>query len=164
MHTSLKLHTVRIVFHSWWRSGNLFEAEAAVLRQSGLTLFELLAVMALAAVLAALDLGSFQSLLRTNRHAAEVNALVDNLVNDLAFSRSEAIKRRGKVTLCPALRITQNRHRCASADSAWQGGWAVLPGGPVMAVSQPQGLALRIQGSLGAPPDLPRSRQAPRGG
>jgi len=47
--------------------------------------------MALAAVLAALGLGSFQSLLRTNRHAAEVNALVD----DLAFSRSEAIKHVG---------------------------------------------------------------------
>ena len=106
--------------------------------EQGLTLIELLVVIALVAVITAFGIPSYQSILRSNRTAAEANALV----GDLAFARSEAIKRGVNVTLCPAQ--PQNPTQCLNAGTDWQGGWAVLVGNPDAAASAP----LRIQDSL----------------
>jgi type IV fimbrial biogenesis protein FimT len=107
--------------------------------EQGLTLIELLVVIALAAVITAIGIPSYQSILRDNRTAAEANALV----GDLAFARSEAIKRGVNVTLCPAQQQGTD-YQCQNAGTDWQGGWAVLVGNPNAAASPP----LRIQGSL----------------
>ncbi|MDY0331219.1 MAG: GspH/FimT family pseudopilin [Thiomonas sp.] len=107
--------------------------------EQGLTLIELLVVIALVAVITAIGLPSYQSILRSNRTAAEANALV----GDLAFARSEAIKRGVNVTLCPAQQQGAN-YQCLNSGSDWQGGWAVLIGKPTDPASTP----LRIQKSF----------------
>lgn len=108
-------------------------------QEQGLTLIELLVVIALVALITAIGIPSYQSILRYNRTAAEANALV----GDLAFARSEAVKRGVNVTLCPAQQQGTD-YQCLNSGSDWQGGWAVLVGNPNAAASTP----LRIQGSL----------------
>lgn len=107
--------------------------------QRGVTLIELMVVITLAAVLTAVAIPSYQSILRSNRVAAEANALV----GDLTLARSEAIKRGAKVTICPASANGAN-YQCNNTDK-WQGGWAVIEGDNAALAP-----ALRIQGSLQA--------------
>ncbi len=107
--------------------------------EQGLTLIELLVVIALVAAITAIGIPSYQSILRDNRTAAEANALV----GDLAFARSEAIKRGVNVTLCPAQQQGTD-YQCLNRGTDWQGGWAVLVGNPNAAASAP----LRIQNSF----------------
>ncbi len=110
-----------------------------VLSQRGVTLIELMIVLTMAAILTAVAIPSYQSILRSSRTAAEANALV----GDLTLARSEAIKRGVRVTVCPASASGAN-YQCTGTN-AWQGGWAVIEGD-----NNAQAPALRIQGSLQA--------------
>ena len=64
--------------------------------QSGFTLTELLAVIAIASILAALAAPSFRDMVRDNRVTAATNTFIAHL----ALARSEAITRRTTVALC----------------------------------------------------------------
>lgn len=82
----------------------------------GLTLVELIVTLAIAGILMALALPSFQGTLRSNRVAGSTNQFIASVV----LARSEAIKN------------TRGAGLCASADgstcqagSNWTGGWLV---------------------------------------
>ncbi len=81
---------------------------------SGFTLLELMVTVAIAAILLAVALPSFQGSLRSNRVATATNEALASL----ALARSEAV------------RNTRGAGVCASADGAncgadWNGGWLV---------------------------------------
>jgi type IV fimbrial biogenesis protein FimT len=78
----------------------------------GFTLVELLAVLAIVAVISAIGVPSLVSFVQ----AGQMRAATFDLVNDLAFARSEAIKRNGDVVL-----------EQVSAGQ-WTGGWRVRAG------------------------------------
>lgn len=82
---------------------------------SGFTLIELLVTLTVAAILLTVAVPGFQSLIRGNRMATEAN----NLHAALVFSRSEALKRRGSVTLCRSADGT-------SCGGSWGDGWIVF--------------------------------------
>lgn len=82
-------------------------------RQRGVTLIELLTVVAIVAVLVAIGVPSFQQSIARNRMAAQSN----EFLSTLNFARSEAIKRGHSVTLCPS----SNGSACS--DSGWEIGW-----------------------------------------
>ena len=85
--------------------------------RNGFTLIELMVTISVAAILLALAAPAFQGLLISNRITAQTN----DLVSDLAFARSEAIKRGVRVTVCSA-----NTPTTCGAGTGWTQGWIVF--------------------------------------
>lgn len=82
-------------------------------RQAGLTMVELMAVIAILAAILALAVPGYQELIRNNRQISEVYALRSTLAN----ARSEALTRRAPVVVCP----TTNGDACANTTSWGEG-------------------------------------------
>jgi type IV fimbrial biogenesis protein FimT len=81
---------------------------AGSLAQRGFTLIEAIVVMTILAVLAGLSASSFVWLGQMGR----IRAAAFDLVADLDFARSEAVKRNGDVVVAPV-------------DGSWNNGWSV---------------------------------------
>src|SRR5882762_11696651 len=64
--------------------------------RNGFTLIEMLVVIAISAILLAVGVPSFSYMVDRNRVAGEVN----QMLADLALTRSEALARRGRVIMC----------------------------------------------------------------
>lgn len=87
------------------------------LRQTGLTLVELMTTLAVLAVLAAIAAPSFTSLFERWRTSQAISAFESTL----AFARSEAIRRGGGISI-----IRSTTEDCGGqASDAWQCGWTV---------------------------------------
>jgi len=82
-------------------------------RNHGFTLIELMVSIAVLAIIAALAAPSFRAIIENNRLTSQAN----ELVTALAFARSEAVRRRTPVTVCPG--------SCALGQ-AWTDGWSVF--------------------------------------
>jgi type IV fimbrial biogenesis protein FimT len=86
-------------------------------KQAGLTLIELLIVIAISAILASLAAPSFSSFINNTTQSSAMT----QLVSDLNRARGEAIKRNSRVLLCA--RNTAGTD-CVSGAS-WQSGWLI---------------------------------------
>jgi type IV fimbrial biogenesis protein FimT len=83
----------------------------------GFTLVELLTVISIVAILAAVAMPGFRSTIAANA----VSNAASTLSADLSFARSEAVKRGVSVTMCSSTDAS------TCADSAtWQAGWVVF--------------------------------------
>lgn len=96
---------------------NRAHARSRSIQQAGFTLTELLIVLAIAAIMLTVGVPSLKYTLEINQLAAQTN----RIVSALYLTRSEAVKRNARVTICK------------SADSAncsngvgWQDGWIVF--------------------------------------
>jgi type IV fimbrial biogenesis protein FimT len=87
-------------------------------RSSGFTLFELLIVIGISGILAAVGVSSFKYVTTANRISTEVNGLL----SDLQFARSEAQKQGQYVTVCPANTTGTN---CVATND-WSSGWVIF--------------------------------------
>jgi type IV fimbrial biogenesis protein FimT len=101
---------------SWTRRGESSTGRRH--RQRGLTLIELMVVLAITAIMLAVAVPSMMTLTTTNRVTVEVNSLV----GDLQYARSEAIKQGIPVSLC----VSSNGSSCLNSSN-WQTGWIVFP-------------------------------------
>ncbi|HHW4679211.1 MAG TPA: GspH/FimT family pseudopilin [Xylella sp.] len=81
---------------------------------SGFTLLELMIVVAIVAVLAAITVPSFRGLVRLN----QVSAMTDELISSLALARSEAVCSAHGGGVCPSA----NGNTCGDQ---WSQGWLV---------------------------------------
>jgi type IV fimbrial biogenesis protein FimT len=86
-------------------------------RTSGFTLTELIIVMSIIAILAAIGVPSFKYVTTSNRIASEVNGLL----GDMQYARSMAIKQGLPVTVC----VSADQATC-TGGAAWQSGWIVF--------------------------------------
>lgn len=87
----------------------------------GFTLVEMLVVLVIAAILLAVGVPSFTYMVDRNRVAGEVN----EMLADLALTRSEALARRGRVIICRSGNPTDPDAIC-DAGGDWNAGWIVF--------------------------------------
>lgn len=87
------------------------------MRQSGLTLLEMVVTLAVLAILLTIAIPSFSAVMYTSRLSSATN----DLVAALHLVRSEAIKRNGRAVLCKS----SNGLAC-SASGTWEQGWMVF--------------------------------------
>ncbi len=88
------------------------------MKQSGITLIELLITIVVLAIGVTLAIPSFNSLTRNN----QITTASNNLVRALQLARSEAVKRSAPVTVCRST----DQASCAATGTAWQSGWIVF--------------------------------------
>ncbi len=86
-------------------------------RQSGMTMAELLATLAIGAILISAGIPSYQSLVLSNAQTASVNEFIAGL----SLARSEAITKNVRVTAC----TSKNGIAC-DATANWSDGWLVF--------------------------------------
>ena len=86
-------------------------------RTRGYTLYELLVTTGLIAILLAIGIPSFASMMARQRQLAEINALF----HAIHVARKESIMRRKVVSLCPS----HDGLRCANATD-WSSGWIMF--------------------------------------
>lgn len=87
-------------------------------RGAGFTIVELMITVAIASILLAIAVPSFNQMIVSGRLAAQAN----ELVGALSLARSEAIKRNANVTLCRAGTVDDDD--CVDAGGDWQA-WIV---------------------------------------
>ncbi|MGZ5775085.1 MAG: GspH/FimT family pseudopilin [Ramlibacter sp.] len=114
----------------------------------GVSLLELLAVLAIAAILLGVAVPSLQSFVGSVRTTSAAN----DLLADLLFARTEALKRHRRVVLCKS----SDGSGCAVAGE-WQQGWIVFvdadedgvrgPGEPVLQRQNGLGSAVHLTGN-----------------
>ena len=85
-------------------------------RQTGFTLLELMVVVAIAGIMMAIGVPSFQNITTTNRIAANTN----ELITALNLARSEAVKRSAAVSVCKSA----DGAICTTSGD-WDQGWIV---------------------------------------
>jgi type IV fimbrial biogenesis protein FimT len=107
--------------------------------QSGFTAFELIIVMAIVGILAAVGTSSFKYVTASNRIATEINALL----GDMRYARTEAIREGLPVTVC----ASADQATCSKSSTSWQSGWLIFsdPSGTQTVGTNP---ILRVQPSL----------------
>ena len=93
----------------------------------GLTLAELVITMAVAAILFAVAIPSFTTMIQNNRITTQTN----DIIAAISFARSEAVKRNSGVTFCRVASDTATS--CANGDATdnWTN-WIVLSGTDVI--------------------------------
>ena len=88
--------------------------------KSGFTFIELLVTLAVVAIMLAMTVPGFQAMLTGNAIAS----LSNEFVAALHLTRSEAIKRGTRVTLCKSANSTAPVPVCGGSD--WQDGWIIF--------------------------------------
>lgn len=86
-------------------------------QQTGLTLIELIVVLAVAAIITTTAIPGFQNFIQNNRMSTTVHAFVTSL----HLARSEAVKRGDNVTICKSA----DNATCTGAGG-WDQGWIVF--------------------------------------
>jgi type IV fimbrial biogenesis protein FimT len=88
----------------------------------GFTLIELMIGIALAAIIVSMAAPSFNSAMKNNKIVAETN----EIIADINFARSEAVKRSNRVVLCRSASPSHNSPTCGGTASNWSSGWLVF--------------------------------------
>ncbi len=85
-------------------------------------MIELMIGIALAAIIVSMATPSFNSAMKKNKIVAETN----ELIADINFARSEAVKRSVPVVLCRSASPTNTTPSCGGTASNWSSGWLVF--------------------------------------
>jgi type IV fimbrial biogenesis protein FimT len=116
---------------------------AAAMKHSGVTLMEMVVVLAIISILFAIAVPGYAYLASTNRIAAATN----DLVTSLQLARSEAIRRATRVTVCKSDSATYGAPSC-NTGAAWQDGWIVFVDGGGKGVIDATDEILRVEGPV----------------
>jgi type IV fimbrial biogenesis protein FimT len=85
---------------------------------TGVSLLELMVVIAIAAILMGIAVSSYKSITITSRISGEINGLL----GDMQYARSEAINQGQNVVIC----VSTDGVTCAANNTNWNQGWIVF--------------------------------------
>ncbi len=91
-------------------------------KQHGFTLQELMLGMAIFFIVSVLGVPSYISFVRNG----ELSNTTTALFSDLHYARSEAIKRKNKITVCQSDDVTITNPVCGNTAKTWSTGWLVF--------------------------------------
>jgi type IV fimbrial biogenesis protein FimT len=117
------------------------------MKQGGVTLVELLSVLAIGVILLAIGVPSYGYLINNSR----LVGLSNGLVRALNLARSEAIKRNAQVTVCTTSLANSATPACDAA-AEWNQGWLVFVDQGIIGVvdGTDQVIAARAYPAMGA--------------
>ncbi|MCP9759131.1 prepilin-type N-terminal cleavage/methylation domain-containing protein [Aquitalea sp. S1-19] len=96
--------------------------------ETGVTLVELVIVLAILAVMAAIAVPNMSQFLRE----ARLSSQTDLLASSLQLARTEAIRQRVNVTVCP-MSNPDSGNACSASAADWARGWGVMdPAGTIL--------------------------------
>lgn len=101
----------------------------------GFTIIELMIAIAILAIMATVAIPALQPLILNNRITTTTNMLL----GAVQFARSEAVKQRRQVIICPSSNLT-----ACTADTAWNQGIVVLEGNNVLRTIPPASTGVQI--------------------
>jgi type IV fimbrial biogenesis protein FimT len=117
-------------------------------RLSGITLLELLVAVAILAILLAIGIPSLRSMSETEAVRGHLNAFFSTL----RYARSEAIRHRAPVVVCPSTSSESASPSCSKDDAErWNQGWIVFvnrDGDPSYSFDAKSDALLRVQGAI----------------
>ncbi len=90
--------------------------------QGGMTLIELMAVLAVAVILMGVAVPAIGDFIRNSRMITQTN----EFVADVAFARSEAIKRGADVIICKSADPVASPPSCNTTGDNWSTGWIIF--------------------------------------
>lgn len=114
-------------------------------RESGFTLIELVVTLAIMGILMSVAIPNYQMFVMSSRMSAQAN----EFMTALGFTRSEAIKRGTRVTLCRS----SNNTSCA-ASGTWAQGWIVFIDGGTAGTVDGTDSVLQTHGPLEGSPSF----------
>ena len=91
----------------------------------GFSLVELIVVMTIVGIIIGIAVPSYKYVTNSNRVSSEVN----QLLGDMQYARSEAVKEGSPVSVCPGTVTTSGSTvtaTCATTGASWQGGWFIF--------------------------------------
>ncbi len=107
---------------------------------AGVSLLELVMVIAIVAILGTIAVPGFQYVTTSNRVSTEVNSLL----GDMQYARNEAVKEGQPITICASANPMAPAPSCSGATS-WQSGWIVFPDPDSTQTVVPTSVILRNQ-------------------
>ena len=117
-------------------------------RQSGITLLELMVALAILGILLTIGIPSLLEMSETEAVRGHVNTFFSTL----RYARSEAIRNRAQVVICPSASSESASPSCTTADTArWHQGWIVFvnrDGDSSYSYDAKKDTLLRVQGAI----------------
>lgn len=112
----------------------------------GVTLVELLIVVALTGVLASIAIPSYRNMVVSSR----ISNMAGTLHSTMLFARAEALKRGVPVVLCPSDNADETGAKCSAAVGAvgWASGWLLFADKNSNNIFDADESLIRVQGSL----------------